>query len=472
MVSHRSEGLAKLLVFTQVLLTIGVFSLCAELTFGLFAPVTQSQLWEHYPYYCTMVLAGLIAEAVSRKEVDMRVKLVGRNLLLFHAVALRQTFFAVGALLAYLAVAKDLSISRTFLGVLAVALYATYVGSSYVIPRLMARHIFRGIREERTILIGSLPQLHRIVPWLKEKEAMGFQTLGILSDSDASPGQHSGFPFLGSVHDIRKVVEAHRPTQLLLLELPRDAEVHRRFVRTGEEYGLRLLILNNLSDVLKHPVIHFEDEGCQFIGIRREPLENPFNRTLKRALDVAVALPFVVCVLPPLCLIVWLLQRSQSAGPLFFLQTRAGLQNHRFQLVKFRTMYCENDDPARQTASEDSRVFPVGRWLRKLSLDEIPQFYNVLIGDMSVVGPRPHMVEHNAQFAGQLSGYNIRTFVKPGITGLAQVRGFRGEIRSTDDLVNRLGSDLAYLENWTLAMDLVVIVRTAWQMLFPPKGAY
>src|SRR5207244_5356724 len=116
----------------------------------------------------------------------------------------------------------------------------------------------------------------------------------------------------------------------------------------------------------------------------------------------------------------------------------------------------DNPDETRQAASGDARVFGFGRWMRKLSIDELPQFINVLKGDMSVTGPRPHMVEHNAQFAQQMTNYHIRTFVKPGITGLAQVRGFRGEARSEAESAKRLESDISYLENWRPARDLSI----------------
>jgi len=119
----------------------------------------------------------------------------------------------------------------------------------------------------------------------------------------------------------------------------------------------------------------------------------------------------------------------------------------------------------------DARVFGFGRWMRKMSIDELPQFINVLKGEMSVTGPRPHLLEHNAQFAEQMTNYHIRTFVKPGITGLAQVRGFRGEVSSPQEIARRLESDISYLENWRLALDISIIARTVWQVLAPPKTA-
>jgi len=129
------------------------------------------------------------------------------------------------------------------------------------------------------------------------------------------------------------------------------------------------------------------------------------------------------------------------------------------------------EDLTRQATAGDARVFPAGRWLRRFSLDEMPQFLNVLRGEMSVVGPRPHLVEHNLHFAEVLSSYPLRTFIKPGITGLAQVRGFRGEARTREDISARLQSDLVYLENWSLSLDLGIILRTLWQMIRPPRTA-
>jgi putative colanic acid biosynthesis UDP-glucose lipid carrier transferase len=210
-------------------------------------------------------------------------------------------------------------------------------------------------------------------------------------------------------------------------------------------------------------------DGIKLISLRTEPLENPFNRFLKRTFDIAISLPVVIFILPVLSPIVWLFQIFQSPGRLFYWQTRAGLGNRKFQILKFRTMHGDHGAEARQARKNDSRVYPAGRWLRKLSLDEFPQFVNVLLGDMSVVGPRPHLVQHNKEFEKELSQYNIRSFVKPGITGLAQVRGFRGETLTRADLTNRIESDLYYIENWTFTLDIVIVFRTFWHMIRPPE---
>jgi lipopolysaccharide/colanic/teichoic acid biosynthesis glycosyltransferase len=188
--------------------------------------------------------------------------------------------------------------------------------------------------------------------------------------------------------------------------------------------------------------------------------------------DLFVACVAVFLVLPWLCVVVWVLHRLQSPGPLFFRQQRSGLAGQKFEIFKFRTMHMGTVDDSRQASEQDSRIFASGRWLRKTSLDELPQFLNVLFGEMSVVGPRPHLPEHNNRWARLLNAYNVRSVVKPGLTGLAQVRGMRGEAKSDEDIVRRIESDLEYIENYSPLVDVVIVAQTAWQVFFPQKTAY
>jgi putative colanic acid biosynthesis UDP-glucose lipid carrier transferase len=412
---------------------------------------------------------------MPRDRVRVRQNLWQHNFLDQHRVTVRQVAYGLGVLLGYLALTKDQVISRWFLLAYGMSLYLGLLASNYWLPGLLARRIFGGKWVERTLLVGGVSQAGRIRNWLENKAAYGLQVVGMLC-ADRAPVAgaavgEKGFECLGGLGDLEAVVRREGVTQVILLELPQELGRHRRMVGVLEKMGVRLLILSNLEELLEHPVVHLEDEGLRFITLRQEPLENPLNRFAKRALDLALAVPVVLFILPPLAVVVWVMQRVQSPGPLFFVQRRAGIQNREFQIIKFRSMHAGNPEEARQAVPGDGRVFGFGRWMRRLSIDELPQFINVLKGEMSVTGPRPHMVEHNAQFAEQMTNYHIRTFVKPGITGLAQVRGFRGEARSSAEIAQRLESDISYLENWRLALDLSIIARTAWQMILPPKTA-
>ena len=470
MVWQRTRGLQNTLLICQLLLVPMVIALAGLFTFTLVTGVATEHL-EHYPLYAIVVMAGMIFEAMSRDPARARQTIGQQNFVFQHRLALRQTAYAIGTLLAYLAVTRDLFISRWFLFMFVGGFYPALLASNYYLPQILATRIFKGVREERTLLVGPATQAARMKHWLASKEIFGLRTVGILCSDPIRSAKVNGFRCLGGVADLDRVIREEHITQVIVLELPKEMEQHRQLVEMVEKAGVRLLILSNLEELLAHPVVHVEDDGLRFITLREEPLENPLNRAAKRLLDLLVAVPIVVFVVPPLAVLIWIIQRFQSPGALFYVQTRAGIQNQQFSIIKFRTMHENNPDVARQATVGDERVFRFGRWMRRFSVDELPQFINVLKGDMSVTGPRPHLIEHNTQFAEQMSNYHIRTLVKPGITGLAQVRGFRGEARSSDEIARRLESDISYLENWRLALDVSIIVRTAWQMIFPPRTA-
>lgn len=470
MILQRKRGLRTVLLVLQCLLLALTFAL-STLVSMFFISMSEQQL-TYYPVYILIMMLGLIIESNRRDQQGKEFNPFGRSFLQQHQVSFSQSLYAAGALFIYLVITKDNYISRVSLALYIPFLYLTLLWSNRYLWWILANSLFQGIRRGRVLLIGMPPKALRLRAWLQNKEVYGMDTLGILNDEPVDQNEIEGVPYLGRVDDTEKAIDEHDITQVILLQIPEAPEKHARLMDVLERRGVRMLIYNNLEDKLNHPVIYIEDDGHHFIALREEPLENPLNRIAKRFLDIAIALPVVLFVLPPLTFLVWLIQRVQSPGPVFFRQARAGIQNHQFMIWKYRTMHVNNPDPARQVTANDDRIYPAGRFLRRFSIDELPQFWNVLLGNMSVTGPRPHLIEHNEQFARLISKYPIRTVVKPGITGLAQVRGFRGEARTTEDIARRLESDITYLENWRLTLDLAIIVRTIWQMISPPKTAY
>lgn len=279
---------------------------------------------------------------------------------------------------------------------------------------------------------------------------------------------------LGGLAELSAIVARHKAGQLVFSRTAFSGEGAVDIVRAAEQAHCRVRFFVDLHAVFGGNPDLLEHNGhYTFATSTPEPLDNPCNRLLKRVLDVAVALPAVVLVMPPLTLAVWLMQRRQSPGGVFHGQMRSGLNREHFRIYKFRTMHSDDGaQEARQAGAGDTRIYPFGRFLRRTSLDEVPQFLNVIMGSMSVSGPRPHLLEHDEQFARIEHAYHKRHFVKPGITGLAQSKGYRGELIVAADLANRVHYDAFYVAKWSLGLDVGIMFSTARQIMAPPKTAY
>ncbi len=228
-------------------------------------------------------------------------------------------------------------------------------GNRYL-PAGIAGRLFRGAREDRILLLGSAIRVNGLRSWLENKRLIGLRTIGVLSD-DPLAAAIGDYRLLGGTAELERVIREHHITQVLLVELPAHSKALRRYIHICEKAAVRLLTVSDLEERFRHSVRLFEDDGRRFIALRDEPLEDPLNRAAKRTLDVAVSLPVVALLLPPLTLMVWALQRLQSPGPVFFVQPRVGMQNRAFKIIKFRTMHAGHQDEARQATVDDRRIF-------------------------------------------------------------------------------------------------------------------
>ena len=208
------------------------------------------------------------------------------------------------------------------------------------------------------------------------------------------------------------------------------------------------------------------------LSIRKEPLELLHNRILKRAFDILFSLTVLILIYPFLYVIVGILIKLSSPGPVLFRQKRTGLYGKDFTCFKFRTMRVNREADELQATKEDPRNTRIGSFLRRNNLDEFPQFWNVLKGDMSVVGPRPHMLKHTELYSNMIGRYMVRHLVKPGITGWAQVTGYRGETKSMESMAERVKRDVWYIENWSFLLDLKIITVTVFNMIKGEDNAY
>lgn len=471
MISYRLRGL----VTTYGVLTLVMASLLllgfAELV-PLIPGVDLSETVNLTPYVLAVMVGmlvgsrGLVAEAprlhrLTRIEATL--------------LASRQVLIVAGCIFTLMFAIKDRAVSRLFLGSFLVLLFFVLAWCHARVPSGLAGLLFREQRLLRTLFVGRFQALERLNDWIENREHLGIRPVGLLCNEAPSRADDLIAPYLGRIEDARRLIAEHGIQQVIMLELMEKVEDVEQVVNVCQAEGSRLLIYNNYADRLAQSFVPVEEAGHQFLALQEEPLEDPVNRVFKRLLDIAVALPVVIFVLPALTVVVWTVQRFQAPGPVFFSRPRGGQGRRSFNMFKYRSMYAvERDDrqEAQQASSTDDRIYPLGRLLRRTSLDEFPQFVNVLRGEMSVVGPRPHLPQHDDEFARQERTYRLRTLVKPGITGMAQTKGYRGEIDDPAKLNRRVYWDLYYVNHWTLLLDVVIILRTFWQVFFPPKSAY
>ncbi|WP_240453335.1 exopolysaccharide biosynthesis polyprenyl glycosylphosphotransferase [Flavobacterium sp. xlx-214] len=205
---------------------------------------------------------------------------------------------------------------------------------------------------------------------------------------------------------------------------------------------------------------------------RTTPLDDPLNQFLKRIFDIFFSTFVIVLIMSWLMPLVAILIKIESKGPIFFKQKRHGLDYNEFDCYKFRSMYVNDNADVEEATKNDPRITKIGAFIRRTSIDEMPQFFNVFIGNMSVVGPRPHMINFTEKYATKVNKFNVRHFIKPGITGMAQTHGYRGEIEKDSDIINRIKYDIYYMESWSLLLDLKIIYLTIKNAINGEKKAY
>lgn len=471
MISQRLRGLVNL-------------QLVIATMFALLAFLSYANVIRYLPYgdlspdvvltpYLLCVFAGM---AVSSRSLLLVAQKFHRLTWVDAArLSFRQVVFVALFIFTLMFATKDRAISRIFLGSYLCWLWVLLLFVNQIMPQVLSRMFFQKAHRIPTLFVGAEHQIGRLKNWLASKEVLGIQPIGYLSEHSVVNDPTQDLPFLGAIEELPLVIERKMVAQVIVLAMPDSPEQSRAILEACQDTGCRLLIYSNLSDKLQHPLVSVIEEGHTFYSLQEEPLEDPLNRVAKRIFDIAVSLPVVAFILPPLCLWVWLVQRIQAPGRLLFVQNRAGLRRNEFKIFKFRSMRdtaYEAQHEAVQARKGDDRIYPFGHFLRKSSLDEFPQFLNVLRGEMSIVGPRPHMPVHDAEFSRYYRGYRTRHFAKPGITGLAQTRGFRGEITDPAMLKQRVQNDIFYIANWSIWLDFHITVKTVVQVIRPPKTAY
>lgn len=420
---------------------------------------------DYFLYFVAMNLCWLISALATGLYSSNEWMDIG----FFIKETFKSFFVSVLLVLFFVVISKNdysrLFLSLSFLG-FALALLINRVILYFVIESLKKNDRYRN----NAIILGYNDISKRLIEYSRKNNVL-VNIVGCFddhADKIEKPNIRINGPLKDSVayaieKDVTEIYSTISPeANPYIYELARTAEqyfIHFKFIPDYRIFVNRNIFVDFLADI---PVI----------SLRREPLENKGNKIKKRIFDLFFSSLVIIFLLSWLVPILSLLIKFTSRGPIFFIQERSGRNNEPFQCLKFRTLRVNQESDSKQVTKDDDRITPLGRFMRKTNIDELPQFINVFLGDMSVVGPRPHMLKHTTDFTNIYKQYMVRHFIKPGVTGWAQVNGYRGVISENKYLVKRIEHDIWYLENWSISLDLKIILMTVYNTVKGDKNAF
>jgi len=328
----------------------------------------------------------------------------------------------------------------------------------------------RGHNFRRVIIVGDDDVAEDMYTFLKNDLTFGYTVIGIFSDDAPKDENHV---HLGPIDAIDEFVKKEDVSEMYVALKAKRHETIEHLIHLSEKHLVRIKFIPDFRIYTKSRRVSIDFYGrTPVMMFRKEPLAEPLNRLVKKLFDILFSLLVILCIFPWLFPILAIAVKLSSPGPVFFKQRRSGEDNLGFSCYKFRTMTVNSQSDKKQATKNDARITKVGAFLRKTNLDEMPQFFNVLFGSMSVVGPRPHMLAHTKEYSELIDNYLVRHYAKPGITGWAQVNGYRGETKEVKDMEGRVNYDIFYVENWSLFLDIKIIFRTVFNMIRGEKNAF
>lgn len=345
----------------------------------------------------------------------------------------------------------------------------------FTVWRIFAREVLKSYRSigrnyKRVVIVGAGKNGMDLYVEMKKELSYGYQILGFFDDNlllkETLPN------YLGMTGDVEEYALKNNVDEIYCALPNSQDEKITRLLNFSEKNMIRFYIVPEFYRYVKKSLTLENIESLPVMVIRSEPLQYLYNRILKRTFDFVFSFTFLLLVFPWLYLVFGMLIKLSSPGPIIFKQLRTGIYGKEFYCYKFRSMKLNTDADEKQAEKDDPRKTKIGIFLRKTNLDEIPQFYNVLKGDMSVVGPRPHMLRHTEIYSMLIDKYMVRHLVKPGITGWAQVNGYRGETKTMEQMEGRVKRDVWYIENWSFLLDLKIVFVTVINMFKGDKNAY
>lgn len=341
------------------------------------------------------------------------------------------------------------------------------------IVRLLIRRVLRKIRKngynlKHIMLVGYSRAAEQYIDRIQQNPQWGYNIRGVLDDNIARGTTYKGIKVIGSIGNLEYILPQNKLDEIAITLGLEEYYKLEKIVAECEKSGVHTKFIPDYGNIIPTKPYTEDLLGLPVINIRYVPLSNTFNAFVKRCMDIIGSIACIV-VFSPVMAVTAIAVKVTSRGPLIFKQERVGLHNTSFQMYKFRTMYVQTEEEERKgwTKANDPRITKVGRILRKTSLDEFPQLFNVLKGNMSLVGPRPERPQYVEKFREEIPRYMIKHQVRPGMTGWAQVNGYRGDT----SIRKRIEHDLYYIENWSIGLDIKILFLTVFKG-FINKNAY
>lgn len=341
---------------------------------------------------------------------------------------------------------------------------------------ILKKYRAAGYNYRRIIVVGVNATSVDFGRQISDHDEYGYRIMGYFDDGDpAALETEFNVDVQGSIAEVQAYAIRHNIDEIYCALPSWREDVITDLINFADDHVMRIRIVPEFSHYLYGQAKRLNIEyygNMPVVTFRQEPLESLGNRMVKRAFDFGFSLFVLVFVFSWLLPIIAFAIKLNSKGPVFFKQKRTGENNEIFTCYKFRTMEVNTASDMVQATRNDSRITAIGRILRKTNIDELPQFFNVLFGQMSVVGPRPHMLKHTEEYSKIIDKFMVRHLIKPGITGMAQVKGYRGDTSDPRLMEKRVQYDVWYLENWSFLLDLKIVFLTVWNMVRGEKNAF
>lgn len=368
--------------------------------------------------------------------------------------------------IAYFPFAKDSIFSGKATAIFMTTSFLIIITFKYFLFYYLKKYrLSTGSNFRNAVIIGYTTESLKLKEVFENRKDYGYRFFGFFSDKKQNP------EIKGKIEDLKHFAIVNRIDEIYCSLNEISNEKLKELVEFADDNDKTIKFIPDSKQIYSKNLKVDYYELFPVLSLQKTELHDPTVKGLKRIFDILFSIFIIVFILVWLMPIIALLIKLESKGPVFFTQGRPGLDEKEFHCYKFRSMKL-NGKTEQEASRNDPRVTKIGRFMRKTSIDELPQFFNVLLGQMSVVGPRPHLWSQNKAYANKIKKYMVRHYVKPGITGLAQVKGFRGEIETEDDMINRIKFDVFYIENWSLLMDFKIIFQTVINIFKGEEKAY